>query len=143
MLNQIKSKVKKGQWWDAVLFHTHHTYHNHNWFKKELDSEEDLYLMFLSHWTNYLLKQYYLPINTSIKLAANILSWQMGEFGRYLTPHQTNSFIDSIVGGTDGSRKFKPYYENGYHKFYIRCRGNSKYNRIDDYLFIKLDRNEG
>jgi len=42
-----------------------------------------------------------------------------------------------VVGYGKGVRKFAPLIKQGYRKYYIRCRSHSKWQRIEEYYFVK------
>jgi hypothetical protein len=42
-----------------------------------------------------------------------------------------------VVGYGKGVRKFAPLVKKGYKKYYIRCRSHSKWQRIEEYYFVK------
>ncbi len=72
------------------------------------------------------------------RITANRLARRLVDDGWDLkTFTKADKAYGEVVGYGKGVRKFAPLIKRGYKKYFIRCRSHSKWQRIEEYYFVK------
>ncbi len=82
---------------------------------------------------DYLANEEWFSKTTANRLARRLVDdgWDLKSFIK------ADKAYDEVVGYGKGVRKFAPLIKKGYKKYYIRCRSHSKWQRIEEYYFVK------